>query len=179
MKNLFSQLKSFGGMKQKMKFAGYFIMECYDKHGKLKWSDTLKNGATNVGLNHLLDIVFYTTAKPDWYVGLIRDDNFSSLSASDTMSSHSGWEEADEYDEADRQEITFDAASGQEIANSTRCYFSINDTETIKGAFLCTDDEKGGTAGVLFCTALNDGGDKAVVDGDVIKVIYTITAAAA
>ncbi len=160
-------------------FAGQFIIECYDKNGRLKWRQTAKNGTTNQGLDYALDTVFGAETKPTWYVGLIRDDNFSALAAGDTMASHAGWEEGDEYKETARQEITFDAASGQEIANTTRCYFSINATETMKGAFLTNDNTKNGTAGKLLCTALFDSGDEAVVDGYILKVIYTVTAAAA
>lgn len=166
-------------------FAGLFIVECYDKFGKLKWKKTAKNGTTNQGLDYALDILFPTVAnggqeKPAaWYVGLIRDDNFSTLAAGDTMASHAGWEEGDEYSETTRQEIVFDAASSQEVANTERCYFSINATETMKGAFVTNNNTKNGTAGKLFCTALFDGGDEAVVDGDILKILYTLTAAAA
>jgi len=159
-------------------FSGLFVIECYDKAGRLKWRQTAKNGTTNQGLNYALDIIFGAEAKPSWYVGIIRDDNFSALAAGDTMASHAGWEEGDEYDETTRQQITFDAAGGQEIANTTRCYFSINATETMTGAFLTTNSTKNGAAGKLFCTALFDGGDEAVADGDILKVIYTVTAAA-
>lgn len=159
-------------------FAGYFLIECYDKTGRLKWRQKAKNGTTNQGLNYALDIIFATEVKPSWYVGLIRDDSFSALAIGDTMASHAGWQEGDEYDETTRQQITFDAASGQETVNTQRCYFSINATEIMKGAFITNSSTKNGTAGKLFCTALFDGGDEAVIDGDILKVIYTVTAAA-
>lgn len=163
-----------------LKFAGIFTIECFEKKGgKLLWKKTAKNGTTNVGLNYALDIIFGAEAKPSWYVGLIRDDNYTGLAAGDTMASHGGWEEADEYSETERQEISFAAASGQAISSSSRCYFSINATETMKGVFLVNNSTKGGSTGTLFCTALFTGGDEAVVDGNVIKVTYTLTAAAA
>ena len=47
----------------------------------------------------------------------------------------------------------------------------------MKGVFLTNDNAKNGTSGKLFCTALFGGGDEAVVDGDVVKVTYTVNAA--
>jgi len=163
----------------KLLLHGQFVIECFDKRGKLKWKTTAKNAVVNQGLDYILDVMFGSETKPTWYVGLIRDDNYSALAAGDTMASHGGWEEADEYDEATRQEITFSAASGQAITNTVRVHFSINATETMKGAFLTNDSTKSGTAGKLYSTALNDGGNEAVVDGDVVKVSYTAGAAAA
>ena len=158
---------------------GRFEIECFDKDGKLKWKTQATNAVVNQGLDYMLDVMFGSLAKPTWYVGLIRDDNYSGLAAGDTMASHGGWEEADEYDETARQEITFPAASGQSTANTIRVHFSINASETMKGAFLTNDSTKGGSAGKLYCTALNDGGDEAVIDGDVIKVTYTVGTATA
>lgn len=165
--------------KAKVKLSGQFTFELYDKNGKFKKKWKASNAVVNQGLDYILDVFFFTVAKPTWYVGLIRDDNYSALAAGDTMASHGGWEEADEYDEATRQEITFVAASSQSTANATRVHFSINASETMKGAFLTNDSTKSGSAGKLYCTALNDGGDEAVVDGDVIKVTYTVGSAAA
>ncbi len=162
-----------------LRFAGYFTVSCFDKNGRLKWKKTAKNGTTNEGLNYLLDVVLGSETKPSWYVGLIRDDNYSALAAGDTMASHAGWEEGDEYSQSARPQITFAAASSQQIANTEICAFFINATETMKGMFLTNDNTKGGTSGKLLCTALFDGGDEAVIDGDVLKVTYTLTAAAA
>lgn len=167
-------------MKSQLKFAGRFDVKCFDKNGQLKWQEKFKNSATNEGLDYLLDVLFGAEVKPSWYVGLIRDDNYSALAAADTMASHAGWEEADEYSEATRPAISFDAAATQTIENSTTTVdFSVNDTETIKGAFVASNNTKGGATGKLWCTALFDGGDQAVVNGDIIKVTYSISAAAA
>ena len=161
-------------------FSGLFTVECYDKKtGKLEWKKTAKNGTTNEGLNYALDIVFGAEAKPTWYVGLIRDDSYSALAAADTMASHAGWQEGDEYEETTRQQITFAAAGSQSISNTLRCWFGINATETMKGVFITNSSTKSGSTGKLFCTALFTGGDAAVVDGKVLKITYTSTAAAA
>jgi len=158
---------------------GVFKFECFDKNGKLKWTKEARNAMVNVGRELWLDTMFFTTAKSTWHMGLIRDDNYTGLNAADTMASHSGWEEANEYAETVRQLVTFAAAASGSITHTERVYFSINATQTMKGAFLCTDDTKQGSAGTLFCTALFTGGDEAVSNGDIVKVTYTVNLAAA
>lgn len=163
----------------KAKAWGVFEFECFDKNGRLKWKKEAYNAMVNTGRELWLDVMFYTTAKPTWYMGLIRSPNYTGLSASDTMASHSGWEEANEYSETTRQLVTFAAASGGAITHTERVYFSINASQTMKGAFLCTDSTKQGSTGTLFCTALFTGGDESVENGDVLKVTYTVNLAAA
>ena len=165
--------------KELMKFRGLFMVRCFDKKGRLKWQDSFVNAVVNQGLDYILDVMFGAQSKPSWYVGLIRDDNFTGLAAGDTMASHAGWEEADEYSETTRPAITFGTASSQEISNGTTVNFSINTVETMKGAFITDNNTKGGTSGKLWCTALFASGDQAVDNGDTIKVTYTIAAAAA
>jgi hypothetical protein len=159
-------------MNERFKLKGKFVVECFDKLGNLKWKEAISNLVVNEGLDLSLDIIFGVTAKPTWYVGLIRDDNYTGIVAGDTMASHGGWEEADEYSESTRPTITFGTASGQETSNGTPIYFSCNATETMKGAFLTTNNTKSGTAGKLWCAALSDGGDQVVNNGDVVKVMY-------
>jgi len=131
-------------------------------------------GMTNEGLNHALDVVCHGSSQVSpWYIGLIRDDNYTGLSAGDTLASHSGWEEADEYD-GDRKEWTEGAASSQSITNASSVDFSMNDTETIKGCFLAS--AASGTSGTLLCTALFSGGDQTVANGDTLKVTFTLNA---
>jgi len=163
-----------------LQVGGIFTVEVFDKDGNLRYKDTAQNGITNEGHNLILDVMFGTVAKPSWYVGLIRDDNYTGLNAADTMASHSGWEEGDEYTETTRQSITFNAAASKSISNGSpyqRCYFTINATQTMKGAFLTDSSTKSGTAGKLFCTALFDGGNIVVYSGDVLKVTYTVSSA--
>jgi len=165
-------------MKNAIKLKGRFDVKCFDRDGRLKWSERIENTVVNVGLDLTLDVMLGAESKPAaWYIGLIRDDNYSAIAAADTMASHAGWEEADEYSEGARQSISFSAASGQSIASSATADFSINGTETMKGAFLVDDSTKSGSAGNLFSAGLFSGGDQAVADGDTIKVSYTLDAA--
>jgi hypothetical protein len=58
--------------------------------------------------------------------------------------------------------------------------FSMNATTTIAGAFLTTDDTKGGTSGTLFSVSnFTSPGDRAVVSGDTLNVTYEFSLDAA
>jgi len=167
-------LKLFPEFGTPLKVGGVFTMTCKDKDGNFKWKEVFKNGVTTLGLNHLLDVTFHgSTQKTTWYIGLIRDDNYSALAAADTLASHAGWEEGDEYT-GDRKEWTEGAAAAGVMTNAATVDFTMDDTETMKGAFLCAAAT--GTAEVLFCTALFTGGDQAVAAADVLQVTYELTA---
>ncbi len=172
------------GLGVNLGIGGRFEVECYRSDGSLRWKDTIKNAVTTAGLNNCIDRYLGATAKSTaWHVGLIRDDNYSALAAGDTMASHAGWEEGDEYDEwtagrTGRATLTLAGASGGVDSNTaSRAEFTISATQTMKGAFI-TDTLKAST-GTLFCTGLFTGGDRAVEDGDTLRVTYTITATAA
>jgi hypothetical protein len=54
--------------------------------------------------------------------------------------------------------------------------FSINATTTVGGAFLISNNTKGGTTGVLFSAAdFAAPGDRAVVNGDTLNVTITLS----
>ncbi len=168
-------------MRHKMGFRGIWKMECFRK-GRLIWTEVFPNLVTNEGLDHALDVVMgATSADANWYVGLIRDDSWSAVAAGDTaaqIDGSNGWQEGDEYDEAVRQTISFAAASSQSITNSASpSVFTISGTETMKGCLLANTSTKSGTSGVLFSCAVFTGGDRDVVDNDVLNVTYTLTAA--
>lgn len=137
----------------------------------------MANSVPNVFLNHALDVIFHDVTKiSTWYVGLIEDTSWSAFAAGDTMASHSGWTESTAYDEATRPAWPEGAASGQSITNATSVDFTMNATKTIKGFFLTSDNTKGGTAGTLGPCFLFSGGDRSVVDDDVLKVTATVNA---
>ncbi len=168
-----SRLKTSG---VKMGLRGFFTLACYSPEGILKWLQRFTNGVTTVGMNYVLNTSFHDTAKSTvWYMGLIRDDNFTALAVTDTMAAHGGWEEADEYDEATRPIWTEGAAAGGVMTNAATVDFTMNDAETIVGAFLVDQNTISGGTGTLYCTGLNDGGDQIVAAADVIKATYTVT----
>jgi len=166
-------------VKSRLGIGGRFRVKCYDKNGILKWEQFARNGFTDLGRNLQLNIGLGSVAKASYYLGLIRDDSYTGLDHEDTIASHGGWQEADEYDETTRPAITFGTAAAGVISNASAVQFTISGTETMKGVFVVTNSEKSGVGGVLLCTGLFTGGDQPVNDGDIIKVTYSCTLAAA
>lgn len=160
----------------KTKHQHIFHVRCFDKDGKLKWEDTIENTVVNVGLDDILDKYYkgtsYTAAH---YVGLT--DGTPTFAAGDTMASHSGWAEVTAYSEASRPQFQPGTVSGQSVDNSAnKASYSINASATIGGAFLTTDNTKGGTAGTLVGGGAFSGGDKSLSSGDTLEVTVTATA---
>lgn len=149
-----------------------YHIECRKPDGSLRWEEDFENVVCTGGKNDLLDKYFagsgYTAA---WYFGLIDADSYTTgPAAGDTMSSHAGWAESTEYSNANRVAISFAAASGGSKATASASAFNINATTTIKGAFVTTNNTKGGTTGILYSAGLFSGGDRAVVNGDTLNV---------
>jgi len=147
--------------------------------GAVKWVDYITNLVPTVGLNDSLDKHLkgsaYTAA---WYVGLTGTT--PSPAADDDMSSHSGWTEVTAYDEANRPTLTLGTvASGSvdNVGNEAQFTISANST-TIGGAFICSDDTKSGSSGVLYGVGAFSAGDKVLDDNDVLEVTVTCTASA-
>ena len=163
-------------MKTHTALKGSYVVECFDKDGKLKWTVQGKNGIVNGGKNKLLDDMFGGgSPSSPWFIGLIQDGGFTILADSDTIASHAGWTEFTGYDEATRVEWVDDAAANEQKTNTTKANFTINTADTLKGIFIVDNNVKSGVTGTLWATALFDSGDLAVVSADVIKVTYTIS----
>ena len=164
------------GLSGAITIGGLWKMTCIGPDGKVKWVQEKHNIITNVGLDHILDVIFHgTSAISPWYIGL---KNAGSVAAGDTAASHGAWTENQNYDEATRQAYDEAAASSQSITNSASvATFTIDtDTQTIAGAFLDSTDTKGGTAGILIA-AVDFASAKAADDDDTLEVTYTISAA--
>lgn len=137
-----------------------------------------KNGVTDEGLNTILDTMFSNLAPvTDWKIGLIDNVNFTAVDPSDTMGSHAGWQELTNYSDTERVSWNPDDPSGGIITNSTAVSFNIDADGTIKGLFLTSDGSKGGSVGILWATAVF-ATPVQVLNGDVLKVTYTVTATA-
>lgn len=166
---------------EKVKAGGVFTVRCYDKDGNLKWEDKSPNLVVNVGLQDMNAKYFtgssYTAA---WYLGLYGSGSTNNPAASDTMGSHAGWTEVTAYSQSTRPQCVFGTpttADPSVVSNSASvAVFSINGTTTVGGAFLTTDNTKGGTTGTLFSAAdFQSPGDRAVVSGDTLNVTYTFS----
>ena len=174
-----AEKQSGGAMTEGVQGGGIFFFECYDKDGNLKWKDEAHNLVVNVGLQDMNTKYFsgssYTAA---WYLGLITGPGSgTTISASDTMSSHVGWSENTSYSQSTRPACTFGTATTADpsvISNTASvAVFSINGTATIAGAFLTSNNTKSGTTGTLFSASdFQSPGDRAVVSGDTLNVTY-------
>lgn len=156
----------------------HYRFEAFDRHGNLKWVEEFDNLVVNEGLDDLLDKYFkgsaYTAAH---YVGLT--DGSPTVAAGDTMASHAGWAEVTAYDEAARPDLTLGSVSGQSVDNSaSKASYSINAAATIGGAFVTTDNTKGGTTGTLYGAGAFSQ-DRSLSSGDTLNVTVTLSAAAA
>jgi hypothetical protein len=156
-------------------------MECLDEYGDLKWAEVFENLVTTVGKNDLLDKYFkgstYTAA---WFVSLIdADTGWSAVAAGDTMASHGGWQEAattnPTYSNGTRPALTLGTPAAGSVDNvASVAAFTINATNSIKGAFVTTVNTKDGTTGILY-SAGAFAADRAVISGDTLNVTITLT----
>ena len=158
---------------------GRFTIECYDKDGKLKWSDTNHNLVVNVGLQYMAGVALTSTTQiTTWYVGLYGAGASNTPAATDTLATHAGWTEVTPYS-GSRPSITFVAATNANpsvVTNSSAVAYTINATPTVGGAFLCSAAT--GTSGTLFSAAdFSSPGDRSVVSGDTLNVTYTMSLA--
>lgn len=173
------------GSQEGIKGGGVFTVQCRDKDGNLKWEAKSPNLVVNVGLKDMNDKYFtgsaYTAA---WHIGLYGAGVSNNPAAGDTMASHAGWTEVTAYSQATRPVASFGAATTADpsvISNSgSPAVFSINGTTTVGGAFLSSNNTKGGTTGVLFSASdFTAPGDRNVVNGDTLNVTYSFSLDAA
>lgn len=165
--------------KQNLKLAqlaigGVFTAEHWRAGQMLRrWS--WKNLITDVGMNYLLDASFSGgTQITTSYAGLVDNTSFTAFAAADTMGSHAGWIEFEDYDESNRVTWTEGGASARAITNSTAMTFTINANGTLKGAFLTSNNTKGGTTGTLIAEGAF-AANYPVAIADEFKLVYTIS----
>ena len=159
---------------------GRYMVQCHDEQGNLKWETEVEdNLVVNVGLQDMNTKYFTGSSySATWYLGLITGPGVTT-SATDTMASH-GFTEFTGYSQANRVTCSFGSATSANpsvISNSgSPAAFSITSTGTIGGAFLASNNTKGGTTGILFSEkAFSSPGDRSVVNGDTLTVTYTFS----
>lgn len=173
------------GTNDKTSGGGVFTIQCFDKDGNLKWEAANKNLVVNVGLQDMNTKYFTGTGyTATWYIGLYGAASSNNPAAGDTAASHAGWTEVTDYSQSTRPACTFGTATTADpsvISNSASpAVFSINATVTVGGAFLISNNTKGGTTGILFSAAdFAAPGDRSVVNGDTVNVTYTFSLDAA
>lgn len=183
---VFAEAAAGGASQEGARGGGVFSVECYDENGNLKWKEDSKNLVVNVGLKDMNDKYFsgvsYTAT---WYLGLITGPGAgTTIDPGDTMATHSGWTENTSYSQSTRPACSFGAATTADpsvISNSASvAVFSINGTTTIAGAFLTSNNTKGGSTGILFSASdFQSPGDRSVVSGDTLNVTYQFSLDAA
>jgi hypothetical protein len=162
-----------------------YRIECLDKDGNLKWSAESHNLVVDVGLQDMNTKYFTGTAYTAvWYLGLYGAGASNTPSGSDTMAIHPGWIEITPYSNATRPAATFGAASLADpsiITNSASpAQFNINASSVVGGAFLVSNNTKGGSTGILFSASdFQSPGDRTVASGDTLNVTYTFSLDAA
>jgi hypothetical protein len=163
---------------------GVYHVECRDKDGNLKWTAESKNLVVNVGLQYMAGTALTSVTQiTTWYLGLYGSGATNSPAAGNTMSSHTSWTEVTDYSNANRVTATFATATtaNPSVVTNTAspAVFNINGTTTVGGAFLTSENTKGGTTGTLFSAAdFGSPGDRSVVSGDTLSVTYTFSLAA-
>jgi hypothetical protein len=169
---------------ESVRLGGVFRIECRDKDGNVRWEAEAHNLVVNVGLKDMNDRYFagsgYTAL---WYLGLYGAGASNNPAASDTAASHAGWTEVTTYSNATRPLATFGVsttANPSVISNSASpAVFNINGTATVGGAFLISNNVKGGTTGILFSAAdFQAPGDRSVLNGDTLSLTYTFSGTA-
>jgi hypothetical protein len=170
---------------EKVKAGGVYILKCLDKAGNLKWEVKSHNLVVNEGLAYMNEAALGGGSQiTTWYLGLYGAASSNSPAAGDTMSSHAGWTEVTDYSEATRPAAVFATATTADpsvITNTASpATFSMTSTTTVGGAFLTSDNTKGGTTGTLFSAAdFQSPGDRSVVSGDSLLLTYQFSLDAA
>jgi hypothetical protein len=135
------------------------------------------NLVVNQGKNDNLDVYFNSgtqTVTSSWFMGLITDTGFTSIQATDTAASHSGWSEFTGYSQSTRPLWGQGSASGQAVTNASAVIFTINASATVRGGFIITNSTKSGTTGKLWAAALFSAGVP-VNNGDELRCTYTLS----
>jgi hypothetical protein len=158
-----------------MQVKHFYKVECFGPDGNLKWVESFKNMVVTEGLNAYITNTLKTIpGSVAWYVGLKGTGSFA---LGDIMSSHAGWSELTPYSDANRPAFTPGTVSAGSVDNSaSKAVFNINATSTIYGAFMSSNNTKGGTTGTLL--GGNDfAASRAVQDGDTLNVTVTCSIA--
>ena len=174
-----------GGFDEKFGIQGVFTATLRDADGNILMQDTFPNTVVTVGINLSLDTILagssYTVVGP--YMGLISSASYSAISASDTMSSHSGWLEAGNAHaptySGNRATCAWSAASAGAKSLSAGLVFTFTGSGTVEGAFLVfgsgavnTIDN---TSGTLFSAGTLSGGAQPVISPNTLTMSYTLT----
>ena len=170
---------------------GHYHVECRDAAGNLKWEESFPNLVNAIGkelmLDTLLSGITYSVTGP--FLGLISGST-PTFSAVDTMTSHAGWTEFDNYTvggSSVRGTAVFAAATstGSTPSNVTTAgaaaitYTITGGGGTVGGCFLVlgsgASSAQNNTGGTLY-SAGAFAVPKITTAGDTVSVTYSTTA---
>lgn len=162
------------GISEELFAKGKFFSELW-RNGKLVHKEEFTNGVVTAGKNALWDIFFRNqTQIATWYMSLVNNSGWTAFADADTMSSHAGWSEFQDYSGGVRETWTPAAAASGAMTNTTLVEFNITASGTLKGAFIVSNNTLGGTTGTLWCTGAF-GSTVPVENGDILKITYAIS----
>jgi len=159
-----------------LRLKGHYKLRGLHADGSEKWTEEFNNIVVNVALDHVLDVALKNgTQIATWYIGI---KGSGTPAAADSMASHATWSEIQLYTEANRPGWSGGSVSSQSVDNSgSPAQFTINQNGTaIYGAFLTSNNSKGGTTGTLF-SAGDFASSKTLDNGEILEVTITYTAA--
>lgn len=172
-------------MSDQLHARGRFQVEHW-RDGKLIGKHDIRNAITNEGKDKLLNVMFHgVTLIGTWYLLLVDGAGSPTLAAADTyaqINGTNGWDEFVAYTESVRGEWTEGAAASQSITNASPVVFDINGSGSVYGLGVVgggstpstKNDSAGG--GTLWAAAAFSSGTIAVLNGDQLKVTYTVNA---
>ncbi len=152
----------------------------HKRNGNVLKDLVIHNAVVTEGLNYILGACFKgLTPSTTWYAGMIDNAGYSATPATDTLTSHPGWDEFSTYDQSTRIEWTAGSVASGVLTNSAAMTFTFAGSGTVKGLFMCDLATKDvGSGGILLSTGLFTDA-LPVVDGDDLDVTYTLTATSA
>lgn len=178
-------IASIAGMGESAQAEGVYTFKCFEyEGGPLLWEDKIDNVVCTLGINLMLQSSLtgsgYTVVGP--YMGLISSVGFTAVAAGDTMTSHTGWNEAGSTYAptfAARIAPAFGTASAGAISTSSAVSFTMTGAGTLVGAFITYGTGAVTTlmsaAGTLLSAGAFTGGNQPVNSGNVVQVTYSLS----
>ncbi len=155
---------------EKIGLGGTYYVEAY-RDGELLFKDRISNLVVNEGLQKALDDTLLNgTQNASWYVGLLD----SSTPAATWTMTDAGGNEVSAY--AGTRPAWVGVRTSQTASNTaSKAQFVVDsDSTDIYGAFLCTNNTKGGTTGTLFSAGLFTSARTGLMTDDEVFVTYEV-----
>ncbi len=142
--------------------------------GDLVWELASHNIIPDAALSDILSVYFANgTQSANWY--MVPAQGSPVFAAGDTPSSHAGWTENQDYDEATRQPYN-GVVTGSNITNSVSpAVINITTGSTFGGSALFNNNTKGGTTGIMASGVVADEGDQILGGGGSLSSVYSIS----